>query len=247
MTDTSFLTRDDGTRLAYAHSPGSGPGIVFLAGFNSNMGGDKALALEHWCREQGRQFTRFDYFGHGQSSGTLAEGSIGRWRDDTIAIIEQLTSGPQLLVGSSMGGWLMLLVAIARPERVTALCGIAAAPDFTERLHDQRLNEQQRRELSETGFCELPNHYDDGEPHRISRYLLEEGATHRVLHSEIAIDVPVRLIHGQCDDDVPWQLSLEIAQQLRSSDVEVQLVKNGDHRLSTPRDIERLLRTVALL
>lgn len=241
------LLLDDGSAIAYHHLSGITPGVLFCSGFNSNMRGDKALALEAWCLDQGRQFTRFDYFGHGQSSGRLEEGTIGRWQEDALAVLDRVTSGPQLIVGSSMGGWIMLLAALVRPGRVHALVGIASAPDFTARLRDQRLDEQQLLELADTGYCDMPNHYDDGEPYRIGRHLLEEGGNHQLLHSEIAIDVPVRLLHGQHDTDVPWELSLSIADKLRSQDVEVQLVKSGDHRLSRPQDIARLFRVIETL
>jgi pimeloyl-ACP methyl ester carboxylesterase len=243
VTATSLLQCPDGSALAYSHLPGSEPGVLFLAGFNSNMQGVKALALEAWCRAAGRQYTRFDYFGHGESSGRLEQGSIGRWRDDAIAVLDQVTSGPQLLVGSSMGGWIMLLLALARPERLRGLVGLAAAPDFTERL-EASLSAEQISQLSTCGFTDLANCYDDGEPYRIGRLLLEEGRTHLLLGADIPIDAPVRLIHGQRDEDVPWQLALALAERLHSSDVEVQLVKQGDHRLSTDSDLRRLHGTV---
>ena len=239
------LATQDGTRLAYHHSPGNTPGILFCPGFNSDMQGGKALALESWCREQGVQFTRFDYFGHGESDGVFEQGTIGRWRDDTLAILDEICSGPQLIVGSSMGGWIMLLAALARPGRVAGLVGIAAAPDFTRRLREQRLDDGQRRQLQDSGYCDMPNDYD--QPYRINRQLLQEGDEHLLLNSGIDIDVPVRLIHGQNDEDVPWEISLTIARQLRDSDVEVQLVKNGDHRLSGDSDLQRLVATVSRL
>lgn len=246
MQSPQYLRLPDDSRLAYTHHAGSGPGILFLSGFNSDMQGNKALALDAWCRQRGRQFTRFDYFGHGQSSGAVEEGCIGRWRDDALTVLDQVTEGPQLLVGSSMGGWIMLLVALQRPQRLRGLVGLAAAPDFTARLA-QNLSPSQRQQLAGTGYADLPNCYDDGEPYRIGRHMLEEGAAHLLLGSEIAVDLPVRLIHGQRDDDVPWQLSLELAQRLRSADVEVQLVKSGDHRLSEPADLQRLRAVVEQL
>jgi pimeloyl-ACP methyl ester carboxylesterase len=239
------LTLPDRSRLAYNHLPGDTPGILFCPGFNSDMQGTKALALEDWCREQGIQFTRFDYFGHGESDGTVEGGTIGRWRDDALAILDQVTRGPQLIVGSSMGGWIMLLAALARPQRVAGLVGIAPAPDFSRRIREHRLDELQLRQLEETGYCQMPSAY--GDPYRISREMLEEGEKHLLLNDEIPIDLPVRLIHGQRDDDVPWETSLDIARLLRSDDVEVQLVKQGDHRLSEPRDLRRLLGTVSEL
>ena len=246
MSDTQFLALADGSTIAYTHLPGREPGVLFCSGFNSNMQGTKALALQQWASDEGRQFTRFDYFGHGQSSGSVEQGCIGRWRDDTLAVLDQVTSGKQLIVGSSMGGWLMLLVALARPERVCGLLGLAAAPDFTQRLQAS-LTAAQREQLAGAGYADLPNCYDDGEPYRIGQHLLEEGAMHLLLAGEIPVNVPVRLIQGQCDEDVPWQLALELAGKLSSADVEVQLVKAGDHRLSEPPDLQRMFTTVAQL
>ena len=246
MNPPQFLALPNGSRLAYSHRAGRGPGILFCSGFNSDMQGNKAVALDAWCRQQGRQFTRFDYFGHGLSSGAVEDGCIGRWRDDALAVLDAVTSGPQLLVGSSMGGWIMLLVALQRPRRLCGLLGLAAAPDFTARLGDS-LSAQQRQQLDASGYADLPNCYDDGQPYRIGRHMLEEGAAHLLLAREIPLQLPVRLIHGQRDEDVPWQVSLTLAERLRSDDVEVQLVKNGDHRLSEPADLKRLVHTVQQL
>ncbi len=242
MPETAFLAQPDGSRIAYYHSPGDAPGILFCCGFNSNMQGIKALALEQWCSARGRQFTRFDYYGHGESGGEVEDGCIGRWRDDAIAILDAVTSGPQLVVGSSMGGWIMLLLALARPERICALLGLAAAPDFTERLRSS-LTDSQRNQLADSGYADLPNCYDDGEPYRVGRKLLDEGRSHLLLGAPIPLELPVRLIQGQLDEDVPWRLALQLADQLRTDDVEVQLVKRGDHRLSGPADLQRLLTT----
>ncbi len=239
-----FLQRPDGESIAYHHSRGSTPGVLFCPGFNSDMQGSKALALEAWCLERGRQYTRFDYFGHGQSSGVVEQGTIGRWRSDTLAVLAQVTSGPQYIVGSSMGGWIMLLAALAVPERVAGLVGVAAAPDFTHDLVQRLLDAAQREQLADLGYVDLPSDYDDGRPYRISRELLEEGEAHLLLDDPIPIDVPVRLIHGQADPDIPWQNSLRLAERLSGGDVEVQLVKCGDHRLSGAGDLRRLLNTL---
>lgn len=243
----AFLNTEAGTTLAYEHLPGMTPGILFCPGFNSDMQGDKAQALRTWCASQGRQFTRFDYSGHGRSSGRFEDGTIGQWLRDTLAVLDGVTDGPQLVVGSSMGGWIMLLTALERPQRVMALVGIAAAPDFTESLWRDGLDDDQRESLEHRGYCEIPNCYDDGQPYRIGRRLLEEGREHLLLDADIPIDSPVRLLHGQLDEDVPWEHSLTLARHLRSDDVEVQLVKNGDHRLSRPHDLARLIRTVETL
>jgi len=238
------LLVSDGHEIAYSHQPGITPGIVFCSGFNSDMLGTKAEALAQWCLANGRQFTRFDYLGHGQSSGKFVDGTIGRWRDDALAVLDEVTTGPQIVVGSSMGGWIMLLVALARPERITALVGIAAAPDFTEQMRKTRLSAEQLDDLSARGFCDLPNCYDDGEPYRISSTLLEEGKNHLVLDKPIAIQCPVRLLQGQCDEDVPWEHALAIAECLVTTDVEVTLLKQGDHRLSEPADLSRLFAMI---
>lgn len=246
MDRTEFLSMPDGSSIAYRHLLGCEPGILFCSGFNSNMEGTKALALEQWCRDEGRQFTRFDYFGHGESSGLVEQGCIGRWRDDALAILDSVTSGPQLVVGSSMGGWIMLLLALARPARLSGLLGLAAAPDFTARL-EASLTELQQRQLADLGYSDLPNCYEDGEPYRIGGHLLEEGRAHLLLEDQIPVDLPVRLIQGQRDEDVPWQLALELADKLRTNDVEVLLVKDGDHRLSDANDLQRLLVTAGLM
>jgi pimeloyl-ACP methyl ester carboxylesterase len=242
-----FLNPGEGARIAYENLPGASPGVLFCPGFNSDMQGDKALALRAWCATHGRQFTRFDYSGHGQSSGRFEEGTIGQWLRDTLAVLDEVTAGPQLVVGSSMGGWIMLLAALRRPQRVAGLVGIAAAPDFTESLWRDGLDADQRESLDRSGYCEIPNCYDDGEPYRIGRQLLEEGRDHLLLDADIPIDLPVRLIHGQLDEDVPWEHSLTIARHLQGDDVEIQLVKDGDHRLSRPRDLARLTRTLDAL
>lgn len=243
----SILSRDNDSMIAYHHTPGKGPGVMFLTGFKSDMQGGKALALEAFCKERGHAFTRFDYSGHGESSGSFEDGSIGEWADDAVAVLDHVAEGPQILVGSSMGGWMMLLTALARPTRVCGLVGIAAAPDFTRDLIPQALNDHQKADLESTGYCEIPNCYDDEEPYKIGKKLLDEGNNHILLDAEIPLDMPVRLIHGLLDEDVPWQTAQKIMDKIRSTDVEVQFVKSGDHRLSEPHDIDRLLRTVGAL
>ena len=239
----SRLEREKGHYLDYRHFPGGSPGVLFCPGFHSNMQGNKAIALEAYCRENNRQFTSFDYFGHGQSSGAVEEGTIGRWREDTLAILDGVTRGPQIIVGSSMGGWLMLLAALERPERITALLGIASAPDMTEQQR-KRLNQEQLRSLADQGWYELPNEYDDKKPHRIRRELLDEAERHFVLGGPIPITVPVRLLHGLEDIDVPWERSMILVRRLESVDVALYLVKNGDHRLSKPGDLKLLINTL---
>ena len=239
MNSSQILPRHNGATIAYHRLAGEAPGIVFLGGFRSDMTGTKALFLEEYCRRRGRAFVRFDYFGHGASSGDFAVGTIGRWAEDAIAVIDELTEGPQILIGSSMGGWIMLLAALARTERIHALVGIAAAPDFTEDLFWERLDAAQQKEFRERGIITLPSDYDPaGYTYRMSFF--EEARQHLVMREEIALDCPVRLLHGMRDQSVPWQTSLRLAGQFRSRDVVVTLVKDGDHRLSTGPDLARL-------
>jgi pimeloyl-ACP methyl ester carboxylesterase len=240
------LARPDGATIAYHRLPGAAPGIVFLGGFRSAMTGTKALFLEDYCRRRGRAYVRFDYFGHGASSGDVADGVVGRWRDDAVAVIDSLTEGPQILVGSSMGGWIMLLAALARPARVAALVGIAVAPDFTQELLWPRLSPEQRREIEKTGRVVLPSDYDPA-GYLYTRALIEDGRQHLLLGAPIPLDVPVRLLHGLADASVPWGLSLKLAERLTSRDVAVTLVKAGDHRLSSESDLARLVQTLDAL
>ncbi len=205
----------------------------------SDMTGSKALALEEHCRKQGRAFLRFDYSGHGQSSGAFRDGTIGRWADDALDAIERLTEGPQILVGSSMGGWIMLLTALKLKHRVAGLIGIAAAPDFTEDLIGRELTEEQRQAVESAGFVNIPSDYGD-EPYTITKALIEDGRDHLLLGGPIPLNGPVRLIHGLKDADVPWRTALRLQDALTSTDVEVTLVKDGDHRLSEPHDLARL-------
>jgi pimeloyl-ACP methyl ester carboxylesterase len=207
------------------------------------MTGTKARYLENYCRRRGQAYVRFDYFGHGASSGDAESGTIGRWSDDGIAVFDSLTEGPQVLVGSSMGGWIMLLAALARPSRVHALVGIAAAPDITEDLVWPRLGPAQRRRLCDTGAVTLPSEYDPaGYTYRVS--LFEDGKRHLVMRGAIALECPVRLLHGMSDASVPWHTSLSLAERLASRNVVVTLIKDGDHRLSREADLKRLGRTL---
>ena len=238
-----ILSRSDGATIAYHRHEGKPPGVIFLGGFMSDMTGLKATTLEDHCRAQGRAFLRFDYLGHGQSSGAFTDGTIGRWAGDAIFVLDELTDGPQLLVGSSMGGWIMLLAALARPDRVAGLVGIAAAPDFTETLIWHRMPPEARSVLERDGIWRAPSRYSDT-PYAITRTLIEEGRKHLLLELPIAVHCPVTLIHGMEDQDVPWQHAMLIAEQLLSRHVTVTLVKDGDHRLSRPEDLARLRRIV---
>lgn len=236
------LQRENGAVIAYRHSPGSEPGVIFCTGFKSDMQGTKARALEEDCRARGVQFTRFDYQGHGESSGDFIDGTIGEWRDDTLAILDSVTEGPQIVVGSSMGGWIGLLAACARPEKVVGFVGIAAALDMARRIWDL-IDDATKRLLETEGVWMRPSEYDPaGYP--ITLKLIEEGRNHLLLPGPIPFTGPVRLLHGQRDDAVPWELSLDTAAALASEAVEVTFIKDGDHRLSRDADIARLLRTV---
>ena len=239
-----FVDRS-GARLAYVAQLGVAPTVVFLGGYASDMTGTKATHLEKWCRTRGQAFLRFDYQGHGQSSGRLVDGTIGEWRDDALAVIRECTTGPLLLVGSSMGAWVMVLAALAIPERIHALVGIAAAPDFTEDLFWTRLDDRQRAVLREDGVIRFPSSY--GEPLAFTWRLVEDGRRHLVLRSPLALACPVRLLHGSRDLDVPWETSWRLAEAIRGPDVTLTLVKDGGHRLSEPHELALLGGTVASL
>ncbi len=237
--DPRTLRCEDGATIAYHFTPGKSPGVVFLTGFMSDMDGAKALAIEAWAGSRGRAIVRFDYTGHGASSGEFADGTIGRWAADAVLVLDRVAEGPQVLVGSSMGGWIMLLAAMARPDRVAGLLGSAAAPDFTEDLMAKMLTPEERRALERDGQVLVPNDYGEA-PYPISMTLIEEARNHMLLGTKIPIDCPVRLIHGLKDADVPWETSQRLSESLGSNDVEVILVKEGDHRLSEDRDLARL-------
>lgn len=250
LTGRGILSRPDGATISYSRLEGKNPGVVFLHGYRSDMNGGKALALEELCRERGQAFLRFDAFGHGESSGDVFDGTIGRWAADAVAVIDALAPGPQILVGSSLGGWIATLAALELRHRVAGLVGIAAALDFTEDLIWADLDVDQRRTLLETGEITLSGDEgdDEAEPHwRFRRALIDDGRNHLLLRDFVNLDCPVRLIHGQRDSEVPWRTSLHFAEMLASDAVEVCLVKDGDHRLSRPEDLERLRRTVGEL
>jgi len=231
-----------GYRLAYRRVEGAGPTVVWLGGFRSDMIGTKAEVLAAWAGRTGRGFVRFDYFGHGESEGRFEDGTIGRWREDALAVIDQLTEGPLVLVGSSMGGWIACLVALARPERIRAMVLIAPAADFTSALMEAGMPAEARTEMAATGVWLRPSDY--GEPYPITRALIEDGRAWSILDKPIAFDGPVRILQGQQDPDVPWRHALRLADTLSSPDVAFSLIKDGDHRLSRPQDLERLVRAV---
>jgi pimeloyl-ACP methyl ester carboxylesterase len=243
-----MLSLPDGARIAYrrlAARAGDGrPGIVFLSGFASDMTGTKGAALAAWAEARGQALLRFDYSGHGRSSGAFRDGTIGRWAADALAAIDRLTVGPQILVGSSMGGWIMLLAALARPDRIAGLVGIAAAPDFTEDLMWAAMPPETRARLLADGAIQQPSQYQET-PLQITRALIEDGRRHLLLRGPIDIRCPVRLLHGMTDPDVPWQTSVRLAERLVGDDVTITLIKDGDHRLSRPEDLSRLFAAIA--
>lgn len=221
-----------GRRIAYHRTRGNGPGVVFLGGFKSDMTGTKAQHLQEWADRTGRAFLRFDYSGHGASSGNFLDGAIGDWADDALAVLDALTEGPQVLVGSSMGGWIALLAAKARTERIAGLVGIAAAPDFTEDSMWAGFTEEQRVTLLEKGRVELPSDYSDA-PYIITRRLIEEGRSRLVLRDPLPLPFPVRLLQGTADADVPVPVALRLLDHATGEDMCLTLVKGADHRFST--------------
>ena len=256
MHDNSLKFLDIGTgterrRIAVREQAGADPGLFWLGGYKSDMKGTKAEALAHWATEAGRACTRFDYSGHGESGGTFTDGTIGRWLEDALAVFDACCRGPQILIGSSMGGWLALLMVRALRQRsqpgpasVTGLVLIAPAVDFTEELMWKRFTPAIKRELEEKGVWARPSEYSP-EPYLVTRRLIEEGRNHLLLGGMIETRCPVRILQGVEDPDVPWRHAVELVSRLASDDVVLTLVKDGDHRLSRPEDIERLIGAVA--
>jgi pimeloyl-ACP methyl ester carboxylesterase len=242
VTDPNYFPRTDGVRLAYHLRSGAGPTLVFLPGYMSDMQGSKALALDDWAAARGLAFLRFDYAGCGASDGAFEAQTLTSWRDDALLMMDTLTSGPLVLIGSSMGGWLMLLVALARSHRIAGLVGIAAAPDFTVWAY----SDAEKQIISTNGRLEQPSAYGP-EPTVTTRDFFESGNANILLHADIALTIPVRLLHGQADADVPWENSLTLAARLRSADVQVTLIKDGDHRLSRAQDMDLMLAAVESL
>ena len=230
----------NGKRLAYRFREGSSPTLMFLPGYASDMDGTKAIALDAFAEARDLAMLRFDYSGTGSSDGAFEEGTLGGWIEEALHLLDHLTEGPAILVGSSMGGWIALLMAVHRPDRVSALVGIAAAPDFT----DWGYNDREKRVLRESGRLEQPNPYGP-EPQITTRHFWESGEALRLLHEPIAVDCPVRLIHGDADTEVPPSVAVKTMQQLRSADVQLLVLKGGGHRLSARHEIEAILRTVS--
>lgn len=237
----SFIDGPNG-RLAFRRQRGEGPGAFWLGGFASDMTGTKANFLADWAARAGRAFVRFDYSGHGASAGRFADGTISAWLDDALAVFDALTDGPQVLVGSSMGGWMASLLALRRAERIAGLALVAPAPDFTEELIWKELPDAERAQLMREGRIEEPSPY--GGTSVITRRLIEDGRKHLVLGAPIAIERPVRILHGMKDVDVPYAHALRFADRLASRDVILTLIKEGDHRLSSEPDLARLASAV---
>lgn len=242
MVAPNFLAGPNG-RLAYERLAGAAPGIVWLGGFKSDMTGTKAGFLAGWARKKARAFLRFDYSGHGASEGVFEEGCVSAWTADALAAFDALTQGPQILVGSSMGGWIASLVALERPGRVAGIVFIAPAPDFTEELMWKTMSEAERERLMREGRIEEPSQYAD-EPTVITKKLIEDGRKNLILGGPVSIHCPVRILQGMADPDVPWRHALRFAEALESKDVAITLTKTGDHRLSTPADLERIAKAL---
>jgi pimeloyl-ACP methyl ester carboxylesterase len=236
-------------RIAVRARPGGAPGLFWLGGFNSDMQGTKALALDAWAEAHHRSCVRFDYSGHGESGGAFADGTIGRWLEESVAVFEQFCVGPQVVIGSSMGGWMALLLVreIGKREASRAsLAGlvlIAPAPDFTEQLMWNGFSPEVRHEIETKGVWLRPSQY--GEPYPITRTLIEEGRSHLLLGSAIEVGCPVRILQGAQDPDVPWQHAFALTHRLPSDDVVLTMIQDGDHRLSRPQDIARIIAAVA--
>ncbi|QDL99925.1 alpha/beta hydrolase [Rhodopseudomonas palustris] len=252
VTEPEFVTVGDGgaaRQIAVRARPGASPGLFWLGGFNSDMTGTKASALDQWAEARGRACVRFDYSGHGESSGVFAEGTIGRWLEESLAVFDAFCRGPQIVVGSSMGGWMALLLARALRRRggeaaanLAGLVLIAPAPDFTEALMWKGFSPEIRAEIETRGVWLRPSEY--GEPYPITRALIEDGRNHLVLGGMIEVGCPVRILQGKQDEDVPWRHAFELAERLPTDDVVLTMIQDGDHRLSRPQDITRMLAAV---
>lgn len=242
---TDFLTTDAGRRIAYERLDGQGPGVVFLGGFRSDMQGSKAVHLRDWALARGRAFLRFDYSGHGQSSGAFEDGCIGDWARDAADALQALTEGPQILVGSSMGGWISLLLARSMPERVAGLVTVAAAPDFTERGFWAGFSEDQRAALARDGRVALPSEY--GDDLILTRRLIEDGRDHLVLDRPLPLACPLRMFQGTADADVPVSWATDLLDHADSADARLTLVEGADHRFSTPECLAMVTGAVETL
>ena len=240
---TTYLTTPQGRQIAYARTHGKEPGVVFLGGFRSDMTGSKAMHLQAWAEATGRALLRFDYSGHGQSRGAFTDGTISHWREDAAAVIETLTEGPQVLVGSSMGGWIGLLLSRMAPERVAAFVGIAAAPDFTEAMWNHEFTVADRKRLIDDGVVLRPSDYSE-EPYPITLRLIEDGKQNHVMTAPLHLPMPVRLLQGTADIDVPPSVALRLLDHISGPDLRLTLVRDADHRFSTPACLALITETV---
>ncbi len=252
-SDPAFIEVGQGSamrRIAVRARAGAAPGLFWLGGFNSDMRGTKALALDAWAAEHGRGCVRFDYSGHGESGGEFIDGTIGRWLEESVAVFEQFCRGPHVVIGSSMGGWMALLLAreVIRRSMNASLAGlvlIAPAPDFTEELMWKGFSPEIRQEIESKGVWMRPSEYGDGSPYPITRALIEDGRQHLLLGSSIEAKCPVRILQGAKDPDVPWQHAFTLVHRLPADDVVLTMIQDGDHRLSRPQDIARIIAAVA--
>lgn len=243
MSDFSYFEAPHGQRIAYRQTAGKGPGVVFLGGFKSDMEGTKAVFLEDWAKAQGRAFLRFDYTGHGQSSGAFTDGCIGEWARDAMDTVGALTTGPQIIVGSSMGGWIALLLSQAMPEKVAGLVGIAAAPDFTEDSMWDSFTDAQRVEIVDKGRLELPSDYSDA-PYIITKKLIEDGRKQLVLRTPLHLPFPTRFLQGTADEDVDQSVALRLLNHASGDDIRLTLVKGADHRFSDDSSLKLIKQAI---
>lgn len=242
----SFLELHDNRRIAYVLSEGTLPCVIFFGGFKSDMTGTKATALEASCQARGQMFIRFDYTGHGKSSGDFKYGTIGAWKSDALAVIDRLGAKENIFAGSSMGAWIALLCARQRRDRLVGFVGISSAPDFTEKLIWERFSDEQKQQIQNDGVYYAPSCYDE-EPYPITMAMIEEARNHLLLDAEIALDIPVRLLHGTLDEDVPWQVSATLLQRISSKNATLTLVRGGNHRLSEPAQLKMMCEAVKTL
>lgn len=246
-TALEFLPHPGGGRIAMRRTTAAGPAVLFLGGLRSDMAGAKATHVDALCRRQGLACVRFDYRGHGESDGRFEEGTVSRWLEDAELVLEHATDGPLILVGSSLGGWIGLLLALAHPDRIAAFIGISTAADFTEFVYHKLFNDAHRAEMQREGRVLVPDCHG-GPPFEITRDLIEDGRRHLLLgRVRIPLDCPVRMIHARHDRDVPWDTGLELADLMTGSDVQVTIVKDGDHQLARPADLSLLDATLMAL
>ncbi|MFN3700621.1 MAG: alpha/beta fold hydrolase [Alphaproteobacteria bacterium] len=243
-----FLKRSNKPNLAYCYTPPlsgtkgeNAPIVMFLGGFNSDMAGTKAGYLEEQCKARGQGFIRFDYSGHGESDGSFKDGTIGIWKEDAASILDHINPQRVILVGSSMGGWISLLLALERPQKLTGLIGIAAAPDFTKDMWASSLSDEQRAEIAKQGYIAVPNEYSD-EPYILTKALFDDAKNNFILDRTHSLDIPMVFVQGVQDPDVPWETTSKIQAVFPKADIEIVLIDDGDHRLSRPEDLEIINR-----